>query len=173
MRSEPKPTKARPWGPRTAHTKREWRLGQPSPGGRESIDLATKLNKLFDVVHKASEPPLSNAAAARGITAKTAVPILATDLQQMRDGTKANPTAVELQAIAMFFGVTPSYLINPGIDAEIDDQLNLLQAIRDSGVRDISACASISTPEGLKTMIEHVVRGSDRAGSAGRTDRRA
>lgn len=124
----------------------------------EPSELSIKLNKLFDIMHKASQPPLSNAAAAEAITNKTGVSISAAYLWQLRNGMKTNPTVTHLRAIAQFFGVAPSYLVDPGIDPDIDAQLNLLEAMRDAGVRDLAMRASGLTPQALNSlaaMVDH------------------
>jgi hypothetical protein len=48
-------------------------------------------------------------------------------------GDQKQPDRAASTAIAEFFGVSPSYLIDPGLDPHIDTQLDLLQALRDSG----------------------------------------
>lgn len=124
----------------------------------ELSELSIKLNKLFDTMRKPSEPPLSNAAAAEAITRKTGVSISSAYLWQLRTGVKTNPTVTHLRAIAQFFGVAPSYLVDPGIDPDIDAQLNLLQAMRDAGVRDLAMRASGLTPQALnslRAMVDH------------------
>lgn len=129
-----------------------------SAGGGERTELSIKLDKLFDIMRKPSEPPLSNAAAAEAITKKTGVSISAAYIWQLRTGVKTNPTVTHLRAIAQFFGVAPSYLIDPGIDPNIDAQLNLLEAMRDAGIRDLATRASGLTPQALKSvsaMVDH------------------
>lgn len=124
----------------------------------ELSELSIKLNKLFDTMRKPSDPPLSNAAAAEAITRKTGVSISSAYLWQLRTGVKSNPTVTHLRAIAQFFGVAPSYLVDPGIDPDIDAQLNLLQAMRDAGVRDLAMRASGLTPQALnslRAMVDH------------------
>jgi len=124
----------------------------------ELSELSIKLNKLFDTMRKPSDPPLSNAAAAEAITRKTGISISSAYLWQLRTGAKTNPTVTHLRAIAQFFGVAPSYLIDPGIDPDIDAQLNLLQAMRDAGVRDLAMRASGLTPQALnslRAMVDH------------------
>ncbi|RDH75374.1 XRE family transcriptional regulator [Mycolicibacterium moriokaense] len=124
----------------------------------ELSELSIKLNKLFDTMRKPSDPPLSNAAAAEAIYRKTGVSISSAYLWQLRTGAKTNPTVTHLRAIAQFFGVAPSYLVDPGIDPEIDAQLNLLQAMRDAGVRDLAMRASGLTPQALnslRAMVDH------------------
>lgn len=148
--------------------KRESILGKKQARGRDNTDLADKLNKLFAVMHKASDPPLTNAAAAQGITGKTLVPIEAAELQELRAGKRTDPTPAQLRAIAEFFGVQPSYLINPGIDTDIDKQLNLLQTLRDTGVRNLSPHAANATPEGLRAVLESVIHHGDPCGGKDR-----
>lgn len=133
-------------------------MGETAPEDAELSELSIKLNKLFDTMRKPSDPPLSNAAAADAITHKTGISISAAYLWQLRTGMKTNPTVTHLRAIAQFFGVAPSYLIDPGIDPDIDAQLNLLQAMRDAGVRDLAMRASGLTPQALnslRAMVDH------------------
>ncbi|MGH3580212.1 MAG: XRE family transcriptional regulator [Mycobacterium sp.] len=109
-------------------------------------------------MRKPSQQPLSNAAAAEAIEAKTGVSISSAYLWQLRNGMKTNPTVAHLRAIAQFFGVAPSYLVDPGIDPDIDAQLNLLEAMRDAGVRDLAMRASGLTPQALNSlaaMVDH------------------
>lgn len=128
------------------------------PAPEQPSELSIKLNKLFQTMRKPSEPTLSNAAAAEAITRQTGVSISAAYLWQLRQGMKSNPTVAHLRAIAEFFGVTPSYLIDPGIDPKIDEQLNLLAALRDAGIRDLALRANGLTPEAidsLRAMVDH------------------
>jgi len=125
----------------------------------EKGELAARLNKLFEVMRKPNTPPLSNAAAAAQITAKTGVSISPAYLWQLRNGIKDNPTVAHLRAIAQFFGLPASYLIDRDPDDGIDAQLNILQALRDSSVRDLAARAAGLTPEALNSvavMLNHL-----------------
>jgi len=129
-----------------------------SADDKDRPELAVKLEKLFETMRRPGDPPLSNAAAAEAITQKTGVSISAAYLWQLRAGIKNNPTVTHLRAIAEFFGVAPSYLIDPGVDPDIDSQLDLLQALRDSRVRDMAMRASGLTPDALNSitaMINH------------------
>lgn len=132
--------------------------GSASSEDAEKSELSEKLNKLFEIMRKPNAPALSNAAAAEAITRKTGVSISPAYLWQLRSGIKTNPTVQHLRAIATFFGVPASYLIDSGMDPEIDAQLNLLQALRDSGVRDLAMRASGLTPQALTSlaaMVDH------------------
>ncbi|MEZ0351035.1 helix-turn-helix domain-containing protein [Mycobacterium sp. pR1184] len=128
-------------------------------GQVSTTDLADKLNKLFEVMHSPSEPVLSNAAAAEAITEKTGVSISPAYLWQLRSGLKTNPTVAHLRAIAEFFGVSASYLIDAEVDEHLEAQLGLLQALRDAGVRDLAMRASGLTGAALTNlvaMVDHV-----------------
>jgi transcriptional regulator with XRE-family HTH domain len=121
-------------------------------------ELANRLNKLFDVMRSQNVPPLSNAAAAAAITEKTGVSISPAYLWQLRNGVKDNPTVIHLRAIADYFGLPASYLIDSETDPSIDAQLNLLQALRDHGVRDLALRASGLTAQALNSlasMVDH------------------
>jgi transcriptional regulator with XRE-family HTH domain len=121
--------------------------------------LADRLNRLFEVMRRPNEPPLSNAAAAEAITKQTGLSISPAYLWQLRNGIKDNPTIAHLRAIAEYFGLPPSYLIDGDPDPNIDAQLTLLQALRDNGVRDLAMRAAGLTPQALNSlsaMIDHV-----------------
>lgn len=127
--------------------------------GPDNGELAARLTKLFEVMRKAGTAPLSNAAAAAAITKKTGISISPAYLWQLRSGIKRNPTVAHLRAIAEFFGVPASYLIDRDPDPAVDAQLDLLQALRDNGVRDLAARASGLTPRALKSLaaiIDHL-----------------
>lgn len=125
-------------------------------GADDGSDLAVKLNKLFEAMRKAGTPPLSNATAAAAITNKTGVPISPAYLWQLRSGMKTNPTVQHLRAIADFFGVPASYLIDRDTDQKVEAQLALMQALRDSGVRDLAMRTSGLTPQAISSLAAMV-----------------
>jgi transcriptional regulator with XRE-family HTH domain len=125
-------------------------------GADNGSDLAVKLNTLFEVMRKPSAPQLSNAAAAEAITKATGVSISPAYIWQLRSGLKTNPTMQHLRAIADFFGVPASYLIDREPDQKIEAQLALMQALRDSGVRDLAMRTSGLTPEAISSLAAMV-----------------
>ncbi|OBK58456.1 XRE family transcriptional regulator [Mycobacterium colombiense] len=124
--------------------------------GPDNGELASRLSKLFEVMRKAGTAPLSNAAAAAAITKKTGVSISPAYLWQLRSGVKRNPTVAHLRAIADFFGVPASYLIDRDPDQKIDAQLTLMQALRDVGVRDLAVRTSGLTPQAITSLAAMV-----------------
>lgn len=128
--------------------------GAPGNGDAQtSPDFAAKLQKLFDIVRKPNEPPMSNQTAVEKIKEKTGVAISATYMWQLRNGSRTNPTVQHVRAIAKFFGVPTSYLVDNDSDDRIEAQLGLLVNLRDSGVRDLAARASGLTPDALRGMV--------------------
>jgi ESX-1-secreted protein regulator len=126
--------------------------GEGDAESAEKGELAARLDRLFEVMRRPDTPPLSNAAAAAAITSQTGVSISPAYLWQLRSGLKDNPTVQHLRAIAEFFGVPASYLVDRDPNAQIDAQLNLLQALRDNGVRDLAMRASGLTPQALNSV---------------------
>ena len=109
-------------------------------------------------MRRRDERPMSNAVAAKAITEKTGVSISAAYLWQLRSGKSTNPTVEPLRAIAEFFGISPSYLIESDVDPKLEAQLELLQVLRDAGIRDLAMRASGLTPEAidsLRAMVDH------------------
>jgi transcriptional regulator with XRE-family HTH domain len=127
-------------------------------GKDPSPSLAARLERLFDTMRRRDERPISNAVAAKAITEKTGVSISAAYLWQLRSGKSTNPTVEPLRAIADFFGISASYLIESDVDPKLEAQLELLQVLRDAGIRDLAMRASGLTPEAidsLRAMVDH------------------
>lgn len=121
--------------------------------------LSARLNRLFDVMHKASAPAISNTAAAAAITRQSDVQISSEKLGQLRAGTKREATSQQLSAIAEFFGVPAHYLLDPEDDETIDSELTLLEALRDAGVRGLHLCgAEPLTPQATVQLAELITR---------------
>src|SRR5579862_5898353 len=73
-------------------------------------------------------------------------------------GASSGATAVCAVAIAKYFGVTPDYFRTDEDTArQTEDELRLLHALRDSGVRSIALCAAGLSPESL-AVIANIVR---------------
>lgn len=118
----------------------------------DGSDLAAKVDELFDTKHEKDMPPLSNYAVAKGIEESTGVKITAQYLSQIRSGKKTNISVMHLRAIATYFGVPASYLIEPGGDERVRAQLAGLRALRDAGVRDILSRVAGLSPRALVNM---------------------
>lgn len=107
-------------------------------------ELARRLNKLFDVFHRRSEPALSNGEAAEAITAKTGVAVSAEDLDQLRNPAEPRGTPstgpAQLEAVEDFFGVPRGYLTDRDPHPAIAAQLDLLATLRDTNARIMAAC---------------------------------
>lgn len=116
-------------------------------------ELALKINRLFEIMHKRDELPLANGAAAELISRESGAPLSADDLAKLRSGEKIDLTSAELRAIAKFFGVPESYLAAAGTDPDLDAQLNFLRVIREAGVRNLHMCGG-SRPLGRKALNE-------------------
>jgi transcriptional regulator with XRE-family HTH domain len=123
--------------------------------------LADKLNFLFETVHPGQATPFSARHVAAAITADAAArgdakyEITHSYISLLRSGERDNPTLKHLEALASFFGVPVGYFLAGDERAsEIEDQIALLAALADSGVRDIAFRAAGLSAASLKTIAE-------------------
>jgi transcriptional regulator with XRE-family HTH domain len=126
---------------------------QPKPGS-----LADRLNRLFETVHPPGRAPYSNEEVARAVRGQGG-DISRAYLSYLRNGERANPTFQHLQALARFFGVTPTYFFDDDVAAEVSAQLDLVVSLRDAGVRAVALRAAGLSSRGLQavaTIIEEV-----------------
>ncbi|MFJ9522344.1 XRE family transcriptional regulator [Kitasatospora sp. NPDC101801] len=123
--------------------------------------LADRIDRLFEVVRGPDREPYSNEDVARACREATGETFSATYLWQLRTGRRDNPTKRHLEALARFFQVPPAYFFDDEQSARIAEELQLLGALRDAGVRDVALRAVSLSPEGLGTisdMIEIIAR---------------
>src|SRR5207253_7194966 len=90
----------------------------------------------------------------RGVT------ISHTYIWQLRKGLRDNPTKRHLEALAQFFGVPTAYFLDDDV-AGLNDQLELLSALRDGGVRSVALRAaglSVQSLDAIRGMVEDARR---------------
>ena len=121
--------------------------------------LAEKLERLFATIHPAGRGPYSNEEVAAAIQEQGGPTISGTYIWLLRKGQRDNPTKKHLEALASFFGVPAAYFFDDEIATELDPQLNLLAALRDSSVREIALRVAELSPgslDAIRGMIEQV-----------------
>jgi ESX-1-secreted protein regulator len=123
--------------------------------------LADKLNYLFETVHPGQHEPYSARHVAAAITAEAAArgdtkyEITHSYVSLLRNGERDNPTMKHLEALANFFSVPVSYFFADDETAKrIEDQVELLTAMSDAGVREVAFRASGLSLESLATITE-------------------
>ncbi len=127
------------------------------------LTLADKLNHLFATVR----PPkgeYTHEQVATAIEQAGGPTISATYVWQLRKGLRDNPTKHHLEALAAFFGVPPAYFLDDELAARVDEQLDLLAAIRDPQVRELALRASGLSPQTLQTVLDMVDRARELEG---------
>lgn len=127
----------------------------------EPGELASKLDRLFRTVHPHGRGEASYREIARSIGEQGGPTISASYLHALRTGSKDNPTKKHLEAIAAFFGVSPAYFYDEGLATRIDDQLELIESMRDAGVHHLSLRARGLPSEAIdmvREMIDHARR---------------
>jgi transcriptional regulator with XRE-family HTH domain len=119
--------------------------------------LAQRLDHLFKTVHPKGRGPYTLREAAKEINDQAGEAIIsAAYLSQLRTGEKTNPSHERLRTIAAFFGVDVTYFTDDEVAERTDSQLALVNAIRDSGVRELALRASGLSPETLKAILSMV-----------------
>ena len=124
--------------------------------------IAERLDHLFSTVHPPGRGPYSLREVAEAINAEAGASVMsAAYLSQLRSGQRTEPSHSRLTAIARFFGVDVRYFSDDKAAIETDGQLELLTAMRDSGVLDIAIRAaglSEISLEAVRAVIENARR---------------
>jgi transcriptional regulator with XRE-family HTH domain len=123
--------------------------------------LSGKIDQLFHVVRRPDREQYSHEEVARACRDATGESFSTTYLWQLRTGRRDNPTKRHLEALAQFFGVPPAYFFDDEQSVKIAEELALLGALRDAGVRDVALRAVTLSSDGLDTisdMIDAIAR---------------
>lgn len=139
-----------------------------------SKSLADKLKFLFATVQpEGCEYTTDDVAEATGLSRSY--------INYLRSGTRTNPTIEAIQALAGFFGVRQSYLLNGELDDErlrhIEAQVSLFNALQQPGIttlalRAAAADLSANQLETLSAMIDQVRSPQDQATTRQRPTKR-
>lgn len=124
----------------------------------DARSLASKLNRLFVAVHPQGRGEYTHQEVADALRARGGPTISATYVWQLRNGLRDNPTKKHLEALADFFGVPAVYFFDDPRGEEIDAELELLVAIRQSSVRAIALRATGLSSDSLRTLAQVVER---------------
>ena len=133
--------------------------------------LAEKIDTLFRVIRRPNHEQFSAEEVARICRESTGESFSATYLWQLRTGRRDNPTKRHLEALAQFFQVPVAYFFDDDQGQAIVEELALLGALRDAGVRSVALRAVDLSPEGIGTisdMIDVIARREQAGGGASR-----
>jgi transcriptional regulator with XRE-family HTH domain len=120
--------------------------------GEESRGVASRLEHVFEVVRNPrTGEPYTKAEVAR----MTLGDLSEEDVEKIRTGALSDPTVSQVAALASVFGVEPSYLLDRGEPARLDEEL--VQALRDEDVRAITRESS-RLPDGERRLVLGIVR---------------
>ncbi|WP_228718500.1 XRE family transcriptional regulator [Kitasatospora acidiphila] len=123
--------------------------------------MAERIERLFQTIRRPNREAYSNEEVARACREATGESFSAVYLWQLRTGRRDNPTKRHLEALAQFFQVPATYFFEVESGDRIADELLLLGALRDAGVRDVALRAATLSPQGLTTisdLIEAIAR---------------
>ena len=123
-------------------------MAASSTSSTPSETLAAKLQHLFATVKPAGRGEYSNHEVATAIEAGGGPTISATYIWQLRKGLRSNPTLNHLEALAGFFGVPVAYFLDEEITDRIDEELEVIAALRDAGIRSVALRAAHAVRSG-------------------------
>lgn len=124
--------------------------------GEQPASLAGRLDRLFKAVRPGGQREHTYEEVAAAIR-ENGISISHTYVWQLRKGLRDNPTKRHLEGLAHFFGVPTSYFLDDDTSG-IEDQLELLAALRDSDVRSLALRANGLSSASIKAvlgMIQH------------------
>src|SRR5215203_6183778 len=117
-----------------------------------SYGVAARLEHLFEVVRN---PKTGEQYTYTEVARMTLGDLSEEDVARIRTGAVSDPTVGQVAALAGVFGVEPSYLLDRGEPALLDEEL--VQALRDEDVRAITRESS-RLPDGERRLVLGIVR---------------
>lgn len=108
--------------------------GQP----RLALSLAEKLTWLFEHVRRDNGRRHSKTAVAAFVAEYTGETCSRGYIALLANGQKTNPTLRVVEALAAFFDISPAYFVDDEQAARIQNQLEVVVALRDGDIRAIA-----------------------------------
>lgn len=128
-----------------------------APNGGTGRTLAEKVDHLFTTV-RSSRGEYTYEQVASEIRDAGGPTISAAYVWMLRNGKRDNPTMKHLEALASFFGVPAAYFFDDEVSKAVNEQLAVVAAMRDAGVRKIAMRASGLSSESLGTIVDMIER---------------
>lgn len=100
--------------------------------------FAAKVNRLFRTIRSPEGKEYTPEHVASWLRANGGPSVSASYLYALRRGGRDNPTKAQIEALARFFGVQPAYFFDEELGRRMDEELELLAALRDADVRDVA-----------------------------------
>lgn len=121
--------------------------------------IAERLDRLFATVQPEGRP-YTLKEAVEGINAKAGEPLISVQyLSQLRKGDRREPSRKVLGAIAAWFGVRAYYFSDDDAASRTDEELRVLNRMKDAGVRDVffrTDGVSRQSLEMVKAMLDTI-----------------
>ena len=135
---------------------------QEGPAGDDLPHLAQRLDSLFRTVTRSDDPTqLHSSASAAAALQEQGITVTSNHIRALRTGRRSNPSFRLLAALAELFHVPLAYFSDDEVAREIDESLDALSAIRDTGVEQIMLRAHGVSSESLSsvlTMLDQIRR---------------
>lgn len=131
-------------------------MPEPDRQGVSGKTLASRIDRLFDVVRRPNGTQFSHEEVARACREASGETFSGTYLWQLRTGQRDNPTKRHLESLAQFFDVPISYFFEDGQGSAVVKELELLSALRDARVRSVALRAVELSPDGIDMISEMI-----------------
>ena len=127
---------------------------------RRHTVIAERLDHLFAVCRNTDGRPYTMREVAEGINETAGEQVISVQyLSQLRLGQRSVPSYEKLQALAKFFAVDVAYFSDDLAAEDADEQVEIVQALRDAGVRSVALRAdglSQASLNAVKALIDHI-----------------
>ncbi|TYB44306.1 helix-turn-helix transcriptional regulator [Actinomadura chibensis] len=132
--------------------------------------MARKVDYLFRRMHPEDRGPYSLQEAAAAIAELTGEKISHNTLWKLRTGKNDNPTKRVLEALATFFGVPPSYFFDDEVFRTVEEQIELLAMLRDTGIRSGHLRSFLRLSPEAQRMVGELIESTARLEQRARPD---
>lgn len=142
-------TKLRPADPIGSPERTEVAEAQPD---RASDTFAQRLDLLFRATHPRDRNEVGYQEVADALVLAGGPKVTPNYLYMLRTGRRTNPRMDLVRALARYFNVPAGYFIDDDVAEKYTEQLQLLQALRDSGLAGLVLSAQGLSPESQEVL---------------------
>ncbi|MCQ8834850.1 helix-turn-helix domain-containing protein [Streptomyces malaysiensis] len=126
--------------------------GTPGTADDQAPVLSQRLDRLFRMNQTAGQKLTNNEVAEQVRQRHPGLRVSGAYLSALRAGTRVNPSPELLVALAEYFGVPPGYFLDRDESGRITEQLEMLEGMRNAGIRGIAMRAVGLSNENLEAV---------------------
>jgi len=126
-------------------------IAAPDPTQVDQLKMAKRIEHLFETVPNGAKGHWTNVDLAAFLTAR-GIPTTGAYISMLRHGRRTNPSLAVISGMAVAFSVPTAYFYDDELAQRLDEDMELLVAVKQSGLANIALRSKGLSPRSLREL---------------------